>query len=34
MTSIPEGLNPKIETREIVFEADVNLVTPFLTGTC
>ena len=30
MTSIPEGLNPKIETREIVFEADVNLVTPFL----
>jgi len=22
------------ETRDIVFEADVNLVTPFLTGTC
>ena len=30
MTSIPEGLNPKIETREIVFEADVEGVTPFL----
>lgn len=30
MTPVPEGLDPKIETREIVFEADVDLVTPFL----
>jgi hypothetical protein len=30
MTSLPEGLNPRIECREIVFEADVGLVTPFL----
>src|SRR6266446_3738289 len=27
---LPDGLNPRIETREIVFDADVNLVTPFL----
>jgi hypothetical protein len=30
MTTAPEGLDPKIETREIVFDADVSLVTPFL----
>jgi hypothetical protein len=26
----PEGLNPSIRSREIVFEADVTGVTPFL----
>ncbi len=26
----PEGLDPRIETREIVFDADVSMVTPFL----
>jgi hypothetical protein len=30
MTTVPEGLNPTILTREIVFDADVSLVTPFL----
>jgi hypothetical protein len=30
MTTVPEGLDPKIQTREIVFDADVNMVTPFL----
>ena len=30
MVTVPEGLNPKVETREIVFDADVSLVTPFL----
>ena len=30
MTAGPEGLDAKIQTREIVFEADVTLVTPFL----
>jgi len=30
MTAVPEGLDPGIQTREIVFEADVSLVTPFL----
>jgi hypothetical protein len=30
MTTVPEGLDPKIHTREIVFDTDVNLVTPFL----
>jgi hypothetical protein len=30
MTSVPEGLDPKIQAREIVFDADVDLVTPFL----
>ena len=30
MTSPPEGLDPAIKTREIVFEADVRSVTPFL----
>ena len=30
MSAAPEGLNPKVETREIVFDASVDLVTPFL----
>ena len=30
MSTMPEGLDPKIQTREIVFDADVSLVTPFL----
>ncbi len=30
MTTMPEGLDPKVKIREIVFDADVNLVTPFL----
>jgi len=30
VSAAPEGLNPKIETREIVFVASVDLVTPFL----
>ena len=30
MTSVPEGLDPKVQTREIVFDADVSLATPFL----
>jgi hypothetical protein len=30
MTATPEGLDPSIRTREIVFEADVSAVTPFL----
>jgi hypothetical protein len=30
MTAVPEGLDPAIRTREIVFEADVSAVTPFL----
>ena len=30
MTSVPEGLDPKIQSREIVFDADVSLATPFL----
>lgn len=30
MTSVPDGLNPQIQTREIVFDAEVDLVTPFL----
>ena len=29
-TFIPEGLDPQIKTREIVFDADVSGVTPFL----
>jgi hypothetical protein len=28
--TMPEGLDPNIRTREIVFEADVRGVTPFL----
>ena len=30
MTTTPEGLNPAIQTRELIFEADVRSVTPFL----
>ena len=30
MSTVPQGLDPKIQTREIVFEADVMGVTPFL----
>ena len=30
MTTTPEGLDPTIHTREIVFDADVSMVTPFL----
>ncbi len=30
MTREPEGLAPTIQTREILFEADVQSVTPFL----
>jgi hypothetical protein len=30
MSSVPEGLDPKIQTREIVFDADVSMVTPYL----
>jgi hypothetical protein len=30
MTTTPEGLNPDIRSREMVFEADVRGVTPFL----
>jgi hypothetical protein len=30
MTRDPEGLGPTIQTREILFEADVQSVTPFL----
>jgi hypothetical protein len=30
VTTVPDGLDPKIQTREIVFDADVSLVTPFL----
>jgi hypothetical protein len=30
MTREPEGLDPTIRTREILFEADVQSVTPFL----
>ena len=30
MATIPEGLDPTIHTREIVFDADVQSVTPFL----
>ena len=30
MSRVPEGLNPTITQREIVFEADVTSVTPFL----
>ncbi len=30
MTTVPEGLDPKIQTREIVFDADISLATPFL----
>ena len=30
MTTTPQGLDPSIRTREIVFEADVSGITPFL----
>ena len=30
MTAVPDGLDPKITSREIVFDAEVDLVTPFL----
>jgi hypothetical protein len=30
MSTVPQGLDPAIRTREIVFEADVSMVTPFL----
>jgi hypothetical protein len=30
MATLPQGLDPKIQTREIVFDAEVSLVTPFL----
>ena len=30
MTTAPEGLDPSIKTREITFDADVSMVTPFL----
>jgi hypothetical protein len=30
MTATPEGLDPRIQTREIAFDADVSMVTPFL----
>jgi len=30
MTATPEGLDPTIRTRDILFEADVQSVTPFL----
>jgi len=30
MPQTPEGLDPRITNREIVFEADVQSVTPFL----
>jgi hypothetical protein len=30
MTREPEGLDPTIQSREILFEADVQSVTPFL----
>ena len=28
--TLPEGLDPRIHTREMVFEADVRSATPFL----
>ena len=30
MAHVPEGLDPTIKSRDIVFEADVQSVTPFL----
>ena len=30
MAHVPEGLDPTIQSRDIVFEADVQSVTPFL----
>ena len=30
MPNVPEGLDPTIQSRDILFEADVQSVTPFL----
>ena len=30
MTGGPDGLDPTIQSREIVFDAEVDLVSPFL----
>jgi hypothetical protein len=30
MSTVPQGLDPTVQTREIVFDADVSMVTPFL----
>ena len=30
MNPVPEGLDPTVKSREVVFEADVTSVTPFL----
>jgi hypothetical protein len=30
MSTVPQGLDPAVQTREIVFDADVSMVTPFL----
>ena len=30
MSHVPEGMDPTIQSREIVFDADVAAVTPFL----
>jgi len=30
VSRVPEGLDPSVKSREIVFEADVTSVTPFL----
>ncbi len=30
MTHVPDGLDPTIQSRDIIFEADVQSVTPFL----
>jgi hypothetical protein len=30
VTRVPEGLDPAVQSREIIFEADVTSVTPFL----
>jgi hypothetical protein len=29
-TTVPEGLDPNVRSRELVFEADVRSATPFL----
>jgi hypothetical protein len=30
MSTVPEGLNPQIQTREITFECDVQAITSYL----
>jgi hypothetical protein len=30
MSTVPDGLDPRLQAREIVFDADVSLVTPVL----